>query len=42
MTAHKLFGTRDLYEILEIDRNAQIHDGKNIIHFVPSISLFCS
>lgn len=29
MTAHKLFGTRDLYEILELDRNAEIQDGKN-------------
>lgn len=27
MTANKLFGTRDLYEILELERNAQIHDG---------------
>lgn len=28
MTAHKLFGTRDLYEILQLDRDAQINDGK--------------
>lgn len=28
MTAQKLFGTRDLYEILQLERGAQIQDGK--------------
>lgn len=35
MTAQKLFGTRDLYEILQLERSAQIQDGKRItsMHF---------
>lgn len=42
MTAYQLFGTQDLYEILELQRDAQINDGKkNALHLLKKCIL-CS
>lgn len=34
MTAQKLFGTRDLYEILQVNRSAQIHESNEYMMLV--------